>query len=124
MRKGLRHCQVRPMGFDELHALGMPLNLDSLARQGRDEPIFSDLVRMGPGAFYGGEIQAHYSASWVLVHFLFHGDDDAHADAFVRYLESEGRGQGGPEAFFEALGLRRQELDAAVAAYLKRLRAG
>jgi hypothetical protein len=42
VRRGLENCQVRPMSFDELHRLGMPLNLDTLARQGRDDPIFSD----------------------------------------------------------------------------------
>jgi hypothetical protein len=40
VRKGLRNCQVRPMSFDELHRLGMPLNLDTLARQRRDAPMF------------------------------------------------------------------------------------
>jgi hypothetical protein len=41
-RRGLENCHVRPMGFDELHRLGMPLNLDTLARQRRDDSIFSD----------------------------------------------------------------------------------
>jgi hypothetical protein len=41
VRRGLENCQVRPMSFDELHRLGMPLNLDTLARQRRDDPMFS-----------------------------------------------------------------------------------
>lgn len=45
VRKGLEHCDVRQMSFDELRSVGMPLNLDSLARQGRDDPIFSDPER-------------------------------------------------------------------------------
>lgn len=70
VRKGLKHCQVRPISFDELHLLGMPLNLDTLTRHGRDEPIFSDpdrwarLCRAGAGtegaqvwgAFVGDEL--------------------------------------------------------------------
>jgi hypothetical protein len=73
VRKGLRNCQVRPMSFDELHRLGMSLNLDTLARQGRDEPIFSDedrwthLCQAGAkvegaqawGAFVGNELGAY-----------------------------------------------------------------
>ena len=45
VRKGLKNCQVRPMSFDELHPLGRPLNLETLARQGRDDPILSDQDR-------------------------------------------------------------------------------
>jgi hypothetical protein len=43
------------MGFDELHRLGMPLNLDTLKRQGRDDQMFSNedqwkcLCRAGEG---------------------------------------------------------------------------
>ena len=42
VRKGLRNCQVRPLSFDQLHRLGMPLNLDTLARHRRDDPMFRD----------------------------------------------------------------------------------
>ena len=34
-RRGLENCQVRRMEFDELHRLGMPLNLETLSRQNR-----------------------------------------------------------------------------------------
>ena len=44
-RRGQENCQIRPMGFDELQRLGMPLNLDTLARQRRDDPLFSDAER-------------------------------------------------------------------------------
>ena len=42
VRRGLENCRVRRIGFDELHRLGLPLNLDTLARQRRDDPILSD----------------------------------------------------------------------------------
>jgi hypothetical protein len=42
VQKGLKSCQVRPMSFDELYRLGMPLNLDTLSRQGRSDPLFSN----------------------------------------------------------------------------------
>ena len=73
VRKGLRNCQVRPMSFRRLRRLGMPLNLDTLARQGRADPMFSDggrwacLCRAGAkvegaqawGAFVGEELGAY-----------------------------------------------------------------
>lgn len=73
VRRGLENCQVRPMGFDELHSLGMPLNLDTLARQRRDDPILSHPDRWACfcqageqvegaqawGAFVGGELAAY-----------------------------------------------------------------
>jgi hypothetical protein len=45
VRQGLRNCEIRPMTFDELFAQGMPLNLDTLQRQKRDDPLFSNLGR-------------------------------------------------------------------------------
>jgi hypothetical protein len=73
VRKGLRNCQVRPMSFDELHRLGMSLNLDTLARQRRDDPMFRNPDRWMRfcqggeqvegaqvwGAFVAGELAAY-----------------------------------------------------------------
>lgn len=73
VQKGLKSCQVRPMTFDELYRLGMPLNLDTLNRQGRSDPIFSNtdqwqrLCRAGEeleqieawGAFVQGELGSY-----------------------------------------------------------------
>ncbi|MBE0504601.1 MAG: hypothetical protein IBX46_10780 [Desulfuromonadales bacterium] len=42
VQKGLKSCQVRTMAFDELCRLGMPLNLDTLNRQGRSDQFFSN----------------------------------------------------------------------------------
>lgn len=73
VQKGLKVCQVRPMTFDELYRLGMPLNLDTLNRQGRSDPLFSNtdqwqrLCRAGEeleqievwGAFVQGELGSY-----------------------------------------------------------------
>ena len=73
LQKGLKHCQFRSMSFDELHRRGMPLNLDTLRRQGRGDPIFSNaerwkrLCRAGEeleqieawGAFVQGELGSY-----------------------------------------------------------------
>ena len=58
-----------------------------------------------------------------MVHFLLHGDDGRHADAFARYLESEAAGKGGSAVLYEVLGSSAQELEAAVTAYAKKLKA-
>jgi hypothetical protein len=42
VQKGLNSCQVRPMSFDELQRRGMPLNLDTLSRQRRADPLISN----------------------------------------------------------------------------------
>lgn len=56
------------------------------------------------GAFYrDATVEQSYAASWMLVHFLFHGDDGALAESFVDYLKLEARGRGGPEAFAEVV---------------------
>ncbi len=42
VRRGMENCRVRLMRFDELYRLGMALNLDTLARQERYDPLFSN----------------------------------------------------------------------------------
>ena len=77
VQKGLNNCQVRPMSFDELHRLGMPLNLDTFGRQGRSEQLFHNadqwkrLCRAGEeldqieawGAFVQDELGAYIITS-------------------------------------------------------------
>jgi hypothetical protein len=76
-----------------------------------------------PSEFYGGNVLANYDLAWLLVHFLLHGDDGAHASAFARYLQLEAAGQGGVEAFFSETGLSPDELDQAVLRHLRNLKA-
>jgi len=75
-----------------------------------------------PDQFYGENALLYYAASWALVHFLLHGDDGAHAEAFVDYLELEARGQGGASVLYDTLGLSAEELEAAFARHAKRLK--
>ena len=77
VQKGLNNCQIRPMSFDELHRLGMPLNLDTLGRKGRSEQLFHNpdqwkrLCRAGEeldqieawGAFVQDELGAYIITS-------------------------------------------------------------
>ena len=43
VRQGMRKCTVRPIDFEFLRDRGLPLNRDTLERQGRDDPAFSQL---------------------------------------------------------------------------------
>ena len=75
-----------------------------------------------PRVFYGENLPLNYTISWVLTHYLLHGDDGAHRDAFVNYIKAEARGQGGHEAFYREMGLEPAALDAAVTAHVKKMR--
>lgn len=73
VQKGLNNCLVRRISFTELHRLGLPLNLDTLNRQGRSDQLLSEkdrwegLCRTGEkldqleawGAFVQGELGAY-----------------------------------------------------------------
>lgn len=73
VRQGSRSCTIRPITFEFLHDHGMPLNRDTLKRQGRDDPTFSQpahwarLCQAGQrtegasawGAFVGDQLAAY-----------------------------------------------------------------
>lgn len=75
------------------------------------------------GLFYGDGSLYHYALSWILVHYMLHADGGAHAPAFMKYLDAETRGEGGPEVFYKETGLAAESLDAAFRLYVKKLRA-
>jgi hypothetical protein len=75
-----------------------------------------------PALFYGENVDFRYSTSWLLVHFLLHGEDGRHAGAFARYVTREVRGGGGRDALFEELGVTPEALDAALLSHLKQIK--
>jgi len=75
-----------------------------------------------PSEFYGRNALSNYDLAWLLVHFLFHGDDGAHAESFVRYLRLEAEDRGGVEVFLGEIGMTPAELDAAVRQHIKTVR--
>jgi hypothetical protein len=78
-----------------------------------DDFSVSDVVAIrDPAVFYGEGSAGSYTASWLLVHFLFHGDQGAHAEAFAAYLEDEIDGKGGAETLLSRIGLSADRLDA------------
>jgi len=100
--------------------------LNSLKRSMKSKgegPGMTDVAWIQDPADFYSRPQWSYSASWILVHFLLHGEDGTHRDAFARYLVQASRGQGGPETLLLELGTNVEELEAAATAHLKGLKA-
>ncbi len=76
-----------------------------------------------PAAFYGEDRRLNYTASWLLVHLLFHADEGRHEEAFLRYLARAVEGDAGPQALLGELGLDAPALQAALERYAKTLKA-
>jgi hypothetical protein len=92
-------------------------------RKGQVAPL-EDLIRdPSAAAFYNDQIDRNYAASWLLVHFLLHGDDGAHAGDFIRFLESDARREGGADEFFREIGMEPADLQAAFKEYVSKLKA-
>jgi hypothetical protein len=81
-----------------------------------------EMLDADPQQFYGGNIELNYTSAWVLVHYLLHGDDGSHGDAFASYLESEAAGTAGSEVLYEVLESSAEQLEAAVAAYAGKIK--
>jgi hypothetical protein len=75
-----------------------------------------------PSAFYGPGANGRYAASWLTVHYLFHGDDGAHADAFVRYLEKEAGDGAEIELLYDLLAIEPAALQENVLSHARKLR--
>jgi hypothetical protein len=76
-----------------------------------------------PLVFYGPDASANYSLSWLLCHYLLHGEGGRHAAAFAAYIQAEARNEGGPGPFYDLLGLDPAQLERDVAAYIDKLKA-
>lgn len=72
-------------------------------------------------SFYAGGAEERYAASWLLVHFLWHADEGRHAAGFVKYLKREIQEGPDPAAFYEAIGMSPQQLQASFEVYVKKL---
>ncbi len=55
--------------------------------------------------FYGADIRINYAASWVLVHYLLHGEEGAYREPFVRMMKEDQAMAGGSEKVLAALGV-------------------
>lgn len=76
-----------------------------------------------PSLFYGDGVEWRYTAAWLLVHFLLHGQGGEHREGFESYLRQEALGQGGVDMLLEDLGLSAERLDDAYRDYVRHLKA-
>jgi len=76
-----------------------------------------------PATFYGERAPLNYATSWLLVHYLLHGDGAVHAEAFRRYLALERERNGGAAALYRELDLGPTELERGLGVHVKRLKA-
>lgn len=88
-----------------------------------DDRVHWLLATDDAGRFYGSEASFHYGASWVLVHYLLHGDEGGHRQAFLRFLEADKLGEGTPERLYRELGLERDGVEAAVRDHARKMKA-
>jgi hypothetical protein len=91
--------------------------------RGLEEPVTLAVISItDPDRFYGEGALDHYAVSWALVHYLMHGEDGALANSFLRYLELEAGGEGGPEVLYREVGMPPDELESGTAGHLKGLK--
>lgn len=91
------------------------------AKSRNASPKVTDVISIRePDVFYS-QARWTYPASWVVVHYLLHGDGGNYRPAFMRYIHVERLGRGGAEALYRELGTNPDDFNTAVTAYLKRL---
>ena len=71
-------------------------------------------------AFYAEGREDRYAASWMLVHFLLHGDNGARAAGFMRFLAREATGDTVPDDLYQEIGMTADQLQAAFEAYVRK----
>jgi hypothetical protein len=84
-----------------------------LLRRKEARPLDEMLRMQEMGEFYGEGREERYHASWLLVHFLLHGDEGAHAAGFTRYLAREIREDVTLDDFHKDIGMPPDALQAA-----------
>lgn len=80
------------------------------------------LVASDPNSFYGRGVEDNYALSWLIVHYLFHGDDGAHAATFVEWITARTPDDAVGDAILAKLGMTEYELDAALLAHTRSIK--
>lgn len=81
------------------------------------------LALRDPGLFYSeASAKRNYTISWLMVHYLLHGDEGRHAGAFAEFLELDSAGRGTPQALYAAVGKNAEEFGVALLEYARSLK--
>lgn len=92
------------------------------AASGLESDFVERLVAIrDPAEFYGPRAELYYAGSWLLVHFLLHGEEGRYAEAFARYLTLDAAGAG-PDALYRELGAGPQQLQPALLDHVRRIK--
>lgn len=90
----------------------------------RDDPLVAELLAIDtPGVFYGEDRELNYTASWLLVHLLFHAEEGRFEDGFLRYLRRAATGDAAPSVLYDEIGLDAATLQTALERHAKTLKA-
>lgn len=109
---------------DRPAAIGPGQELKLARERLRGDPTAALAALFVPERFYdSSDARGNYALAWVLVHYLFHGDDGTHADAFASFLRAaQETGDTGQDALLEALALTDDELAKRVVRHAKGMR--
>ncbi len=89
-----------------------------------DPGFLDDLLRTETQELFHVEQElAKYVASWLLVHYMLHGEEGALSGLFVRYIKADLEGKGGAEVLYELTGKSAEALEAGFVAHVKKLKA-
>lgn len=92
-------------------------------KKGLATPL-EEILEADGDSFYAAQgSEERYAATWLLIHFLLHADEGAHAPSLARYLEHEAEGKQGVKLFFEDIGMTPARLNESFAAYVSSLKA-
>jgi hypothetical protein len=98
-------------------------SLDELRRalRGGELPGAAELMASGRAEFYGEDIGLHYAASWVLVHYLHHGEPGWAEEEFPDFLLYVLEGYDAEEALERVYGRTPDQLDAGLREHVRSL---
>lgn len=93
-------------------------------RKTHETPLVARLLAIdSPAGFYADQQQLNYTASWLLVHTLFHADDGRYREGFLRYLTREVAGNGGAMVLYQELSVDASGLQDALERHARTLKA-
>lgn len=81
----------------------------------------TELLEKSPREFYGEEIHLHYAQSWLLVHFLAHGEEEWANREFLEFLLYVSEGYAPVDVISRIYDLDVEQLEAAYVRYVKDL---
>lgn len=72
--------------------------------------------------FYGTGVLDRYIVSWLLVHFLLHGEGGKYSPALFEYMKLDLQGRSGPDVLYDLLELTPMELQEKLVEYAENLK--